>query len=47
MAFSLPDQMSPTKLGFKNPQCLDTNDVTNKQPRGFRTDRGINGFSGI
>lgn len=37
----------PTKLGFKNPKWVTTIYVTNKQPRGFWTDRGYNWFSGI
>jgi DMSO/TMAO reductase YedYZ molybdopterin-dependent catalytic subunit len=59
MAFSLSDQTLPakygfpfkiripTKLGFKNPKFVTTLFVTNKQPRGFWTDRGYNWFSGI
>lgn len=59
MAFSLSDQTLPTKygfpfkiriptkLGFKNPKFVTTIYVTNKQPRGFWTDRGYNWFSGI
>ena len=37
----------PTKLGFKNPKFVTTIYVTNKQPRGFWSDRGYNWFSGI
>jgi DMSO/TMAO reductase YedYZ molybdopterin-dependent catalytic subunit len=59
LAFSLSDQVLPakygfpfkiripTKLGFKNPKFVTTIYVTNKQPRGFWTDRGYNWFSGI
>jgi len=37
----------PTKLGFKNPKFVTTIYVTNKEPRGFWTDRGYNWFSGL
>jgi DMSO/TMAO reductase YedYZ molybdopterin-dependent catalytic subunit len=59
MAFSLSDQTLPrkygypfkiripTKLGFKNPKFVTTIYVTNKEPRGFWTDRGYNWFSGL
>ena len=59
MAFSLADRplpakygfpfkiRIPTKLGFKNPKFVTTIYVTNKQPRGFWTDRGYNWFSGL
>jgi DMSO/TMAO reductase YedYZ molybdopterin-dependent catalytic subunit len=59
MAFRLSDEILPvkygypfkiripTKLGFKNPKFVTTIYVTNKQPRGFWTDRGYNWFSGI
>ena len=36
----------PIKLGFKNPKFVTTIYVTNKEPRGFWTDRGYNWFSG-
>jgi DMSO/TMAO reductase YedYZ molybdopterin-dependent catalytic subunit len=59
MAFSLSDETLPTKygfpfkiriptkLGFKNPKFVTTLFVTNRQPRGFWTDRGYNWFSVI
>ena len=59
MAFGLSDQTLPrkygypfkiripTKLGFKNPKFVTTIYVTNKEPRGFWTDRGYNWFSGL
>ncbi len=59
MAFGLSDQTLPTQygfpfkiriptqLGFKNPKFVTTIYVTNKEPRGFWTDRGYNWFSGI
>jgi len=59
MAFRLADEILPTKygypfkirvptkLGFKNPKFITTIFVTNKEPRGFWTDRGYNWFSGI
>jgi DMSO/TMAO reductase YedYZ molybdopterin-dependent catalytic subunit len=59
MAFRLSDEILPTrygypfkirvptKLGFKNPKYITTLYVTNKEPRGFWTDRGYNWFSGI
>ncbi len=59
MAFKLSDEILPqkygypfkirvpTKLGFKNPKFITTIYVTNKEPRGFWTDRGYNWFSGI
>jgi DMSO/TMAO reductase YedYZ molybdopterin-dependent catalytic subunit len=59
MAFRLADEVLPrehgfpfkiripTKLGFKNPKFITTIYVTDKQPRGFWTDRGYNWFSGI
>jgi DMSO/TMAO reductase YedYZ molybdopterin-dependent catalytic subunit len=59
MAFSLSDQTLPrkygypfkiripTKLGFKNPKFVTTIYVTNKEPRGFWSDRGYNWFSGL
>ena len=37
----------PTKLGFKNPKFVTAIYVTDKQPRGYWTDRGYNWFSGI
>jgi DMSO/TMAO reductase YedYZ molybdopterin-dependent catalytic subunit len=37
----------PTKLGFKNPKFVIAMYVTNKQPRGYWTDRGYNWFSGL
>ncbi|MDR7040451.1 DMSO/TMAO reductase YedYZ molybdopterin-dependent catalytic subunit [Methylobacterium sp. BE186] len=37
----------PTKLGFKNPKFVTTIYVTDKQPRGYWTDRGYNWFSGL
>ncbi|MDB5399081.1 MAG: hypothetical protein QOD93_4499 [Acetobacteraceae bacterium] len=58
MAFKLADEILPrqhgfpfklripTKLGFKNPKFITTMYVTNKQPRGYWTDRGYNWFSG-
>jgi DMSO/TMAO reductase YedYZ molybdopterin-dependent catalytic subunit len=59
MAFRLADEILPrehgfpfklripTKLGFKNPKFITTIYVTDKQPRGYWTDRGYNWFSGI
>jgi DMSO/TMAO reductase YedYZ molybdopterin-dependent catalytic subunit len=59
MAFKLSDEILPpqygfpfkirvpTKLGFKNPKYVTTLYVTNKEPRGFWSDRGYNWFSGI
>ncbi len=59
MAFRLSDEILPqkygypfkirvpTKLGFKNPKFITTVYVTNKEPRGFWSDRGYNWFSGI
>ncbi len=58
MAFKLSDEILPrqhgypfklripTKLGFKNPKFITTIYVTDKQPRGYWTDRGYNWFSG-
>ncbi len=58
MAFRLADEILPvkygypfkiripTKLGFKNPKFVTTIYVTNREPRGFWTDRGYNWFSG-
>ena len=58
MAFRLSDEVLPrqhgypfklripTKLGFKNPKFITTIYVTDKQPRGYWTDRGYNWFSG-
>ncbi len=58
MAFRLSDEILPrehgypfklripTKLGFKNPKFITTIYVTDKQPRGYWTDRGYNWFSG-
>jgi DMSO/TMAO reductase YedYZ molybdopterin-dependent catalytic subunit len=36
-----------TKLGFKNPKWVTAIWVTDREPRGFWTDRGYNWFSGI
>jgi len=59
MAFKLADEILPrehgfpfklripTKLGFKNPKFITTIYVTDKQPRGYWSDRGYNWFSGI
>jgi len=59
MAFRLSDEILPTKygypfkiriptkLGFKNPKFVTAIYVTDKQPRGYWTDRGYNWFSGI
>jgi DMSO/TMAO reductase YedYZ molybdopterin-dependent catalytic subunit len=59
MAFKLADEILPvphgfpfkirvpTKLGFKNPKFVTAIYVTNREPRGFWTDRGYNWFSGI
>ncbi len=59
MAFQLADETlptengfpfkirAPTKLGFKNPKFVTALYVTNREPRGFWTDRGYNWFSGI
>ena len=59
MAFRLSDEILPrkygypfkiripTKLGFKNPKFVTTIYVTDRQPRGYWTDRGYNWFSGI
>jgi DMSO/TMAO reductase YedYZ molybdopterin-dependent catalytic subunit len=59
MAFRLSDDGLPTRygyklkiriparLGFKNPKFVTTLYVTNQRPKGFWTDRGYNGFSGI
>jgi DMSO/TMAO reductase YedYZ molybdopterin-dependent catalytic subunit len=58
MAFKLADEILPrkhgfpfklripTKLGFKNPKFVTTMYVTDKEPRGYWTDRGYNWFSG-
>ena len=58
MAFKLADEILPrkhgypfkvripTKLGFKNPKFVTTIYVTDRQPRGYWTDRGYNWFSG-
>ncbi len=58
MAFSLADQVLPTrygfpfkiriptKLGFKNPKFVTALWVSNRQPGGFWEDRGYNWFSG-
>jgi DMSO/TMAO reductase YedYZ molybdopterin-dependent catalytic subunit len=58
MAFRLADEILPrehgfpfklripTKLGFKNPKFITTIYVTDKEPRGYWTDRGYNWFSG-
>jgi hypothetical protein len=35
------------KLGFKNPKFVTTIYVTSERPRGFRTGRSYNWFSGI
>ncbi len=59
MAFKLADETLPvphgfpfkirvpTKLGFKNPKFVSAIYVTNREPRGFWTDRGYNWFSGL
>jgi DMSO/TMAO reductase YedYZ molybdopterin-dependent catalytic subunit len=59
MAFRLADEILPTehgypfkiriatKLGFKNPKFVTTIYVTNRQPKGFWSDRGYNWFSGL
>ncbi len=59
MAFRLSDEILPTKygypfkiriptkLGFKNPKFVTAIYITDKQPRGYWTDRGYNWFSGI
>jgi DMSO/TMAO reductase YedYZ molybdopterin-dependent catalytic subunit len=59
MAFRLSDEILPakygypfklripTKLGFKNPKFVTAIYVTDRQPRGYWTDRGYNWFSGI
>jgi DMSO/TMAO reductase YedYZ molybdopterin-dependent catalytic subunit len=59
MAFKLADEILPvqhgfpfklripTKLGFKNPKFITTIYVTNKEPRGYWSDRGYNWFSGL
>jgi DMSO/TMAO reductase YedYZ molybdopterin-dependent catalytic subunit len=59
MAFKLADEILPrkhgfpfklripTKLGFKNPKFITTIYVTDKEPRGYWSDRGYNWFSGI
>ena len=59
MAFRLSDEILPakygypfkiripTKLGFKNPKFVTAIYVTDKQPRGYWTDRRYNWFSGI
>ncbi len=36
----------PTKLGFKNPKFVSTIYVTDREPRGYWSDRGYNWFSG-
>jgi DMSO/TMAO reductase YedYZ molybdopterin-dependent catalytic subunit len=58
MAFKLADEILPrahgfpfklripTKLGFKNPKFVTTIYVTDKEPRGYWSDRGYNWFSG-
>jgi DMSO/TMAO reductase YedYZ molybdopterin-dependent catalytic subunit len=59
MAFKLSDEILPrehgfpfklripTKLGFKNPKFITTIYVTDKEPRGYWSDRGYNWFSGV
>jgi DMSO/TMAO reductase YedYZ molybdopterin-dependent catalytic subunit len=59
MAFKLADEILPrehgfpfklripTKLGFKNPKFITTIYVTDKEPRGYWSDRGYNWFSGV
>jgi DMSO/TMAO reductase YedYZ molybdopterin-dependent catalytic subunit len=59
MAFKLADEILPpehgfpfklripTKLGFKNPKFITTIYVTDKEPRGYWSDRGYNWFSGL